>query len=214
MPTIIIILVIILFVYFLSKSNKSSLTTKTNNRKPPRTEEDIKKELVNNILKNIKIEVTTSPTISKYKDNSVVDITGQALQLNNGNNLIKYEYGVPYWAHQYIYYYSALESATQEQKVFYIVYKTRFMNNIYLDLEGNTNYAFILLFDLINDFNKHRNLIHLEKELFTLGLFYPKTKPYGVSLLITKMQENGDMEGVARLRCSFRSKLTSYSAEN
>ncbi|MFN2439000.1 MAG: hypothetical protein ABR503_07355, partial [Chitinophagaceae bacterium] len=85
----------------------------------------------------------------------------------------KYSTGVPYWAHHYVYSYSEINNATTEQKMFYGIFKNSFLNNEYFDLEGNTNYAFILLFDLLNEYENHKDIPGLEKQLQALGQYYP-----------------------------------------
>ncbi len=100
-----------------------------------------------------------------------------------------------------MYSYSEINSATSEQIRFYRYFKSAFFNGTYLNLEGNTNYAFILLFDLLNnEYERHKDLIRLEKELDNLGLHYPKTRSYATSFLIQKMAAAGDRLGVERLQ--------------
>ena len=45
-----------------------------------------------------------------------------------------------------------LSSATPEQKVFYQYFKENFLSGKCLDLKGNTNYVFLLLYELIRGF--------------------------------------------------------------
>jgi hypothetical protein len=111
---------------------------------------------------------------------------------------------VPYWAHHYVYSYSEINSASSEQKKFYAIFKNSFLKGEYFDLEGNMNYAFILLFDLLIEFDNHKDISKLESQLNILGQSYPKTKSYGISFLIQKMEANGESDGVARLRAEDR----------
>lgn len=170
----------------------------------------LKEELTNQILNSIKVTVTTS------KDDSIIDVTGKSLNLNttNKNSFLK----VPIWQHQYIYSYSEINSATQEQIDFYKKYRDAFSRGIYLDLEGNNNYAFILLFDLQNQYNEHKNLPKLEHQLTTLGKHYPKTSSYGTSFIIEKMSEIGDIKGIERLKeqnqFSYRDSSIDYDTFN
>lgn len=121
-----------------------------------------------------------------YKNNSIIDITGQSPKINLNNSMIKYSINVPKWKQQYIYSYSEINGATSEQKFFYSTFKDKFLKDIFIDLEGNTNYAFILLFDLLNDYDNHKNISKLEKQFKYLGLHYPKTKSYCSSFLMKK----------------------------
>jgi TM2 domain-containing membrane protein YozV len=177
-----------------------------------KTEQEMKDELVQNILKNIKITVTTSSSTKSIYDDSIIDVTDQSYRINSNNNLKKHSSGVPYWAHHYVYSYSELNSASVEQKKFYGIFKINFLNGEYFDLEGNTNYAFILLFDLLNEYDSHKDISKLESQLKILGQCYPKTKSYGISFLIEKMELNGYSDDVSRLRAEDRYGYQNYNS--
>lgn len=146
---------------------------------------------------NIKITITGPVSKLASMDDSIIDVGSKS-------SLIESDYGlnskVPDWSHTYIYSYSEINYATAQQKKFYQYFKDRFLNGEYLDLEGNTNYAFILLFDLQNEYENHKDIHKVEDQLNKLGEHYPKTKSYGISFLIQKMFALGDTEGIARLR--------------
>lgn len=130
-------------------------------------------------------------------DDSIIDVTGEAYSLSN--NLSRNS-SVPYWGHQNVYSYSEINSASSQQRVFYKTYKFNFLNSIYTNLDGNNNYAFILLFDLLNEFDNHKNTIKLEKQLKELRAYHPKTKSYCVSNLVKKLLEHGLHKDVERIR--------------
>lgn len=142
----------------------------------------------------INVSVTKS---SSNTDDSIIDVGSQSYRINSDYGL---ESKVPYWSHSYVYSYSEINYATSNQKKFYQYYKTQFLNGQFIDLEGNTNYAFILLFDLLNEFDQHKNIALLESQLEILANHYPKTKTYGINFLIKKMEQVGDTDSVARLR--------------
>jgi len=121
-------------------------------------------------------------------DNSIIDVTPTSYNPDTNNNLKSNYLGVPYWSHQYIYSYSEINSATEGQKRFYATFKNSFLKGEYLDIQDNTNYAFILLFDLLDEYDNHKDISKLESQLKNLGLHYPKTKSYGISFLIQKME--------------------------
>jgi len=158
--------------------------------------------------------VTTSSSFNNHNDDSIIDVTNQSYRINSTNNLRKYNNGVAYWSQHYVYSYSEINGASSEQKKFYSIFKSSFLDGEYFDLEGNTNYAFILLFDLLNEFDNHKDLLKLECQFKILGQCYPKTKSYGVLLLIKKMKLSGDIDGVARLRAedeySYQNNNTGY----
>ncbi|MCZ2248809.1 MAG: hypothetical protein LC111_08640 [Bacteroidia bacterium] len=102
--------------------------------------------------------------------------------------------------------------ASVEQKKFYNIFKTSFLNGEYFDLEGNINYAFILLFDLLNEYDNHKDIAKLENQLKILGQCYPKTKSYGISFLIEKMELDGYSDDVSRLRAEDRYSYQNYNS--
>lgn len=214
--TAIIIIAIIIFIIYAASSKKKPTqqnTTYTNPNSKQKSEKEIRDELVQSLIKNIKVTVTTSSSTSKYNDDSIIDVTDQSYRINSNSNLKKYSSGVPYWAHHYVYSYSEINSASSEQKKFYAIFKNSFLNGEYFDLEGNTNYAFILLFDLLIEFDNHKDIFKLESQLKILGQCYPKTKSYGVSFLIQKMEANGDSDGVSRLRAEDRYSYQNYNTD-
>ena len=68
---------------------------------------------------------------------------------------------VPMWADTYIWSIDDLRSGTASQQRFYRYFKEQFLKGNYLDIEGSTNYAFLLMYDLGN---AYRNKISLLKE--------------------------------------------------
>lgn len=144
--------------------------------------------------------ISATKSSHKFNDDSIVDVTSESFKINTDSDLIKYVDGVPFWPHHYVYSFAEIFKATAEQKKFYLQFKENFIKGISFDLEGNTNYAFILLFDLLLEYEKHRDINKLENQLHVLGLNYPKTKSYGISFLIEKMEARGDKDGVLRLR--------------
>lgn len=115
---------------------------------------------------------------------------------------IQYEedpFVVPVWSHHYVYSASELKQATSAQKEFYVRYKTDFLKGCHRDLQGNTNYGFILLFELLEDYQRHKDLDLLERQLRDLEISCPRTRPYAKSNLLQLMRATGDFEGVMRL---------------
>lgn len=214
--TAIIIIAIIIFIIYAASSKKKPTqqnTIYTNPNNKQKSEKEIRDELVQSLIKNIKVTVTTSSSTSNYNDDSIIDVTDQSYRINSNSNLKKYSSGVPYWAHHYVYSYSEINSASSDQKKFYAIFKNSFLNGEYFDLEGNTNYAFILLFDLLIEFDNHKDISKLESQLKILGQCYPKTKSYGVSFLIQKMEANGDSNGVSRLIAEDRYSYQNYNTD-
>lgn len=218
--TAIIIIGIIIFIIYASSSKKkpnNQNTTYTKSNERQKSEKEIKKELVKNLLKNIKVTVTTSETPNNYTDDSIIDVTDQSYKINSINSLKKYSNGVPYWAHHYVYSYSEINTASPEQKLFYETFKSNFLNNICLDIEGNSNYAFILLFNLIDEYENHRNISRTEQQLYRLSENYPNTKFYAYASLINKLRqldEYDTINALSKKQGSFYSYRPYQSNEN
>jgi len=186
---IIIVLILIIIGAASSKKGKQQKPGNTYQTKASKTP-------VRNITSTrplVKVTISNPTTM----DNSIIDVTGKPYNLQNNPSRNS---DIPYWGHQYVYSYSEINSATNEQRTFYKTFKANFLNGIYTDLQGNNNYAFILLFDLLNEFDNHTNSTLLEKQLKELGDNYPKTKSYCISFLIKKLEEKGENNAIERIR--------------
>lgn len=161
---------------------------------------------------------TIEPVSEIPKDDSVIDVTDETYIIKPDSDLIKYEPGVPYWKHQYVYSYNELNAASEEQKKFYIIFRSNFINRKYYDLEGNNNYAFILLFDLLKDFDSHKIISILEKDLSLLGTFYPKTKSYAELFLRAKkdvkVKDSDSLSFTTEDKYSYHNSFVDYDTFN
>lgn len=86
--------------------------------------------------------------------------------------------GIPYWEHTYIYSVADLQTANHLQKQFYRYFKALFLQGHYLDIEDNSNYAFVLMFDLAEDYKMHKDYVLLKQQLDTLAEKYPIVAQY------------------------------------
>jgi len=171
MTTFIIICIIVFFVSILS-----------GNKKHP-------KQDVKHLVKNNNNRTYPSKKEIQQNNDSIIDVT----DYSHDNNLTasktqSFANNVPHWEHQYVYSYSEINYASCEQKRFYTYFKNKFLNGEYIDLNGNTNYAFILLFNLLEEYENHKDIDRLEKQIKDLGQHYPKTRSYGNSFLIKKIE--------------------------
>jgi hypothetical protein len=138
---------------------------------------------------------------SNMTDRSIIDVSGDPVALPLQKEPTQPE--VPYWPHFYVYGFDDLKRANGVQKEFYGKFKNAFLEGFYYDLRGNSNYAFILLFDFLKESEAQSFLIILEKRLLALSERYPKTAPYCRSLLLERMQQRGDSEGLERVQSTF-----------
>ena len=189
--TVVIIIIIVFIIIGAASSSKKKVSKQKTGFQSKAPKAPIKNT---NIQRPI-VQVTMSN--SKSMNDSIIDVTSESYNLSDN---LQRNSKVPYWGHQYVYSYSEINSATKEQRTFYKTYKANFLNRIYSDIEGNNNYAFILLFDLLNEYENHKNSILLEQQLKQLGLHYPKTKSYCVSFLIQKLETKGDTNEIERIR--------------
>lgn len=135
--------------------------------------------------------------------NSVVDVTNLSYAIPRAEtqiSLTRCPSGVPYWEHQYVYGVSELDYASKSQKAFYQYFRNAFLNEVLIDIEGNSNYAFILLFDLQNQYRTHRNILRLEDGFSKLAKICPATSTYSREMLREAMTSADDSEGLRRLR--------------
>lgn len=147
------------------------------------------KEMTQNLLTVLKNQTSV--------DESIIDVSGQDIIIPQQEELVPET--VPYWPHFYVYSFDAINRANAEQKKFYENFRTAFLNGIYLDLQGNTNYAFVLLFDLLQYYETHRSLDQLENHLKVLADHYARTRTYCKSFLVQKLRENSDYKGIIRI---------------
>ncbi|WP_294323335.1 tellurite resistance TerB C-terminal domain-containing protein [uncultured Chryseobacterium sp.] len=215
--TFFIILVILFFIIAISKNQKKTPKNKVTFKntssnaikvQPQKTYSEKRNEIIPSQPKN-----QINSVESKMKDDSIIDVSDLMSTLI-GNIKITSEYpsssssysSVPYWPHQYVYSYDEINYATQEQRNFYDKFRAEFLKGNVLSLNGNTNYAFILLFDVLNDFEVHKDYKKVEYQLEMLGNTFPRTKSYCVSFLL-KMLEEYNMDDEAE---HFREKNQQY----
>lgn len=94
------------------------------------------------------------------------------------SELIHLDQPVPYWEHRYIRSKGDLDYVDDSKvKLFYQEFKGRFENDQFLDLDGNDNYAFVLMFDLLEQVEIQGPEI-VEIRLGKLAKHYPLTSNY------------------------------------
>ena len=124
----------------------------------------------NNLMDSIDNNMFEYPTQDSYEYETE----------NNNHQIIK----VPYWKHAYVYSADFLQTANLQQRQFYNYFKEEFIKGHYLNIEENLNYAFILMFDLTEDYKKHKNYNLLKSQLSMLAENYPRTAVYTSKTLL------------------------------
>ena len=88
--TTLIIIGIIIIIVIVVKGNKKPTGQEaiyTNLKIRQKSEKEIHDELVQNLVKNIKITVTTTNGTSSYNDDSIIDVTDQTYNIKSDNDL-------------------------------------------------------------------------------------------------------------------------------
>ena len=133
------------------------------------------------ITDNNKIGVQTykEQMDNNLSDETIIDIKNEVLDLHiEKEGIESNQVEVPSWNHSYVYSYDEIRYASIQQKKFYFRFRESFLNGKLIDIQGNTNYAFILYFDLLNEYDKHLDIHFLDEQFKLLGQICPKTKSY------------------------------------
>ena len=81
----------------------------------------------------------------------------------------------------------------------YFHFRKKVLNGEFVDIKGNTNYAFILYFDLLNEYENHRDIKLLEEQFKLLGQICPKTKSYSLMSLQDLLRKRTDSYSLEKL---------------
>ncbi len=131
-----------------------------------------------------------------YEDKSVLDVTGNSIEIDSKAYNYK-ESGnfniVPYWEHQYIYSAQTLQFESASIRRFYKKFKEEFIEGNPIDVKGNTNYAFTLMFDLLDEYDFRPNIDRLTSQMQLLVKHYPKTYNYAIDNLVSRARKAGQM---------------------
>ena len=155
-----------------------------------------------------KQQVIQTYTVNSHKkettqtDNSIIDVNTENFNLSVEKSPSKSEKLIepPYWRHSYVYSYNEINYATKQQKEFYNYLKRKVLNGEFVDIKGNTNYAFILYFDFLNEYQKHRDIKLLENQFKLIGEICPKTKSYTLGLLQNELRKRSDSYSIDKLK--------------
>lgn len=144
-------------------------------------------------------------SLNSYKDigsdKSIIDVNSENFDLSIDypvqNNEVQFE--PPFWSHSYVYSYDEINYASKAQKRFYFYFREKVLKNEFVDIKGNTNYAFILYFDLLNEYENHRDIKLLEEQFKLLGQICPKTKSYSLMSLQDLLRKRTDSYSLEKL---------------
>ena len=192
-PYILIAIVIIIVLWGLIWLIGKSKTTHKSTATPPISEKSNSSSTLVQVA-NTKGDISSDSGNTMYDNHMPIDTTNNHVlsedsseelfcsEDHDSNNIpstgLDSYIDVPYWAHMYVYSAKDLYYASAEQKKFYSFFRTEFLKGHLIDLKGNTNYAFILMFDLIKQAEKHLDISLLENQLDKLISICPKVEKY------------------------------------
>lgn len=136
------------------------------------------------------------------RDQSIIDVSLEKFDLSvehsapHESNLLQ----PPYWSHSYVYSYDEINYATSEQKKYYSYFKKKVLKGEFVDIQGYTNYAFILYFDLLKEYETHKDIKLLEEQFKLLGQICPRTKSYTLMSLQDILRKRTDSYSIDKLR--------------
>ena len=135
-------------------------------------------------------------------DKSIIDISNEKLDLTVEKKYFQKETQIEpaYWGHTYVYSFDEIRNANQAQKKYYYYLKNKVLNGEIVDIQGNTNYAFILYFDFLNEYQSHRDIKLLEEQFKLIGQICPKTKSYTFRLLQDELRKRSDSYSIDKLK--------------
>jgi hypothetical protein len=116
-------------------------------------------------------------------DNSIIDVTSQVYTIDSSIKLQEFSGDIPQWQQPNPNAYFRLEIASAKQKIFYSHLKNSFLKGVYLDLKGNSNYAFVLLFDVMDAYEVHNDVSKIKAQLKILEQCYSVLKACEMSSL-------------------------------
>ncbi|MGM0582245.1 MAG: tellurite resistance TerB C-terminal domain-containing protein [Bacteroidota bacterium] len=151
---------------------------------------------------NDKGEISSYRSKQKAVDESIIDVNTQNLDLSierNTEEISSFEHP-PYWEHVYVFSSDTINIATTEQKQYYKYFKDSVAKGEFLDIQGNTNYAFILYFDFLNEYQNHKDIQLLDKQFKLLGEICPKTLSYSLNSLKNELRKRNDSYSFDKLK--------------
>lgn len=133
-------------------------------------------------------------TTTNRVDNTIIDVNSEKLNLTVERDFENEDPHVepPYWSHTYVFSYNEIKHATKAQKEYYLYFKSKVINGEYVDIKDNANYAFILYFDFLKEFEQHRDLELLDQQFRLLGRICPKTRSYSLRSLQDELSKRKD----------------------
>jgi hypothetical protein len=113
--------------------------------------------------------------------------------------LTKSEIEIPHWEFKYINSHEEIQYAEKSIRRFYRYFRESFLNGIYIDVRGETNYLFTLLLDILHSIDRREYFQLIKTHLKNLSEYYPVLRHYTTRWIIGILEENKDYDYLKEL---------------
>lgn len=141
------------------------------------------------------------------EDETIIDVSQENINLsipqapvNEMSSDKDFSTEVPYWQFSNVYSNKELNKATKAQKDFYQYFKNKILEGKFVDIQGNSNYAFILYYDLLDAYQTHKDIQLLERQFKLLGKISAPTKRYILHSLRFELSKRTDSYSIEKLK--------------
>jgi hypothetical protein len=113
--------------------------------------------------------------------------------------LTKSEIEIPHWEFKYINSHEEIQYAEKSIRRFYRYFRESFINGIYIDVQGETNYLFTLLLDILHSIDRNEYFHLIKSHLKNLSEYYPVLRHYTTRWIIEILEEKKDYDYLKEL---------------
>lgn len=124
----------------------------------------------------------------------IIDINELKLSLSilESGQIVNKLKDVPEWDDFYVFRSTDLVYANKDQKEFYYQFKKRFKQNEFVNIKHQNNYAFVLFFELLDEYTIHNDIHLLQKQFNLLARICLQTKKYSDASLRALISKRND----------------------
>jgi hypothetical protein len=113
--------------------------------------------------------------------------------------LTKSEIEIPHWEFKYITSHEEIQHTDKSIRRFYRYFRESFLNGIFIDVRGETNYLFTLLLEILHSIDRQEYFHLIKTHLKNLSEFYPVLRHYTTRWMIELLEENNDYDYLKEL---------------
>jgi len=113
--------------------------------------------------------------------------------------LTKSEIEIPHWEFKYIHSHEEIQNTEKRIRRFYRYFRESFLNGVYIDVRGETNYLFTLLLEILHSIDRREYFQLIKTHLKNLSEYYPVLRHYTTRWIIEILEENKDYDYLKEL---------------